>query len=442
MSKYVPPHLRQGNKSASKLMTWEEIVQLPCNSRCKEWMKEGESVCGHHKFMWTSRTATVVEYFASHSDDIFMSWLRAKRQPGEGHPLINQCFEKKNFGSGERYSSAPKSIEDLFTRFLRYAADIDNGTEFVEKARKIALTTEDFSFLDIGFAPGGMAALLLDVDQSICGIGINLDPEKGGNVYPSSMESSRFHVLTRDVIELARDSSLDFLELFPKSSISKFNFVIIGITTSGSNQKQVNGMDELELKDLLHFSQLLLAFKFLKRGGAILMRIHLGLRLVDLHILSLILDHFSGQPVVSKPLTEFAMRKTFWLYVDGFEPSEEALERLSTLVKSGSLPAYAASANEQGSLNNSILVTYGIDELLKRHGTHIVKLLSPMWLVQTKVLHAIMDGKRERCCYRCRTGASICYRCRNSVPGPILLAIRNVKLRIDRSNVENLSVHK
>ena len=77
-----------------------------------------------------------------------------------------------------------------------------------------------------------------------------------------------------------------------------FDFVIVGITI---HQGHLLGRDEEEggimghaneLKDRLHFAQLYFAFKYLKPGGMILMRHHMSVRLVDFHLLALMLSLF------------------------------------------------------------------------------------------------------------------------------------------------------
>ncbi|KAJ3345579.1 hypothetical protein HDU91_007302 [Kappamyces sp. JEL0680] len=478
MAKYIPPHLRdkqqkepvlqleaelqtklslQPSDAAAKTTAQDQsrleseldgILNLPCHPRCRAWMKEDESVCGHHAFLRWSSTRALARFYLQHSAGSFIKWMRTKRLPGNGNANINACFAKRttdikgqDSASGTRTSSVQARVGDLFNRFLSYAADIDNGLSYVEDARQLADAGE-FSFLDIGFAPGGMTSLLLDVHPNCKGIGVNLDPSLGGNVYPAEIESPhRFQVLNSDVIELARDPALDFLAKFPSLGIQKFDLVIVGITTSGSSQKQEmvqGGVDELELKNLLHFSQLLLAFRFLKPGGRILMRMHLGLRIVDVHILCLLLQSFDGPARMTKPLTEFAMRKTCWLFTSGFRPDEDAVSRLTSLVQPDQPAPYASIAPASEQLHNPILMRESQDELLEKFGLEMVRLLEPLWQTQFRVLDAIMNGLNEKVCFHCRKPRSArpCNRCAKTVPQPILRAVGSVKSRIQQSRVD------
>lgn len=512
MSKYVPPHLRnkqpeigsniniieqpkpiiqQPQKSNDKL-SLAQILQLPCPNRCSEWIKPNESTCLHHKFNQYQSTLEIATYFSK--DPIFLPYLQCKKQTGLGHPMINKCFRKKSKTEKDldqkhkfRYSSVRDSVGELYNRFLRYAADIDNKTGYINDAAKC---TEDFWFLDLGFAPGGMVALLLDSGMHVKGLGVNLSPDKGGNVYPlflddinigqtfrqayeSSLKNSeqdfsgdirnskakittgpkRFKSIEMDVIQLSR------LKISPISEFLQENLLnlsIIGITTSGSTQE--DQMDELVLKNLLHFAQLLLTLKYLKPGGKCLVRLHLGLRLVDLHILTLLLDLFTDF-TIGKPLTEFAMRKTVWLYCDGYlgsstDIAQKAIDRLEILVGSDNdgwntvgnefqIGPYSESGkflpNGDPILINPILVTYSIKDIFDKYGDKILNLLGPMWKQQFDVLQFVIEGRMDRVCYKCRKGKRNCKRCIGA-PSVILEAVENVNLKLERTN-ENLYLY-
>jgi hypothetical protein len=410
-------------------------------------MNEGEEVCKHHQFLRYPSTHLIASYFAQHSS--FKPWLRVKKPPGDGNPQINACFNKKSKDIkvhdekvGKRFNSSLEGVASLFNRFLRYACDIDNGLGYVNDARLCAEQNGSFTFLDLGFAPGGMVSLLLDCHPKTRGIGVNLSPERGGNVYPEvldnirdEMGNLRFKALEEDVIELAR-SEKNLLTIFEDLIIDEgFDLVIVGITTSGSYQKTEGRMDELELKNLLHFAQLFLAFKFLKPNGRILMRMHLGLRLVDIHMLTLLLQHFPQNLMPAKPLTEFAMRKTFWVYGKGFNNYDKnALGRLKELIQPCNAPPYGESekvgTDGETLCNNPILIELEVKVILEKYGQDLIKILAPMWNAQYDVLNAIMNGCCERVCYSCRSGW-FCHKCRKNVPRQILNAVRSVQQRLD-----------
>jgi hypothetical protein len=409
-------------------------------------MKPEEQVCSHHRYYRHPGTLALSCFFIKHSPSFFR-WLRAKRQPGEGNYYITKCFQRKSNPkhekSGLRFDSSQAGIVPLFNRFLRYAADIDFGTHYVEEAFH-AIVDGSYSFLDLGFAPGGMVALLLDRDPRIRGVGVNLEPSLGGNVYPPHLDyliendTVRFQALNYDVIELARREDNVVLNTDVRLRDGLFDFCIIGITTSGSKQQVEGSMDELELKNLLHFAQLLVAFRSLRMGGSILIRMHLSLRLVDVHILSFLLENFQGIPRVTKPLTEFAMRKTFWLWVDGFSPVPDAIERLTKLVQPTENPPYDDfdPTTLDGQLHNSILMRLSIEEILQRYGEQMATILTPMWEAQADVLEQMMTGKNDRLCNRCRYGDEKfpCLRCKKNVPLSIIDAASNVKSRLESTN--------
>ena len=421
-----------------------EVLKLPCHAHCEEFKVPTETIngqlqlpsyCPHHQFLQHDRTLKLASFYKEKSKSgIFENWLILKRLDFPlGSPPINKCFQKKfqntkkmDQAAGIRYSSSVHAVPELFTRFLRYAIDIDNGVDFVGHAVKTSAAnpSDSFSFIDIGFAPGGMSHLLMDAIPTAKGVGVNLHPDLGGNVYPSSFDAhERFEVLTRDVIQLARDKEYKF-------EIKGFDLVIVGITTSGSSQKNAGDMDELELKNLLHFSQLLVAFRNLKIGASILIRMHLGLRVVDAHLMAFLLENFDGSTVkASKPLSEFAMRKTFWVHCFGFNPSANAIERLERLVREHQPAPYASQSPLSDALNGPGLMEESEDKLLERYGDEMFKILEPMWEAQAHVLEAIVSGLQERVCFSCKKGNRPCYYCPKKVPRRILNSVMKVTER-------------
>jgi hypothetical protein len=400
----------------STTKTIEMILKQNCSERCREWTTK--QVCTHHRYKRHPSTLALATYYST--SPYFINWLKVKHTE---HKNISSCFVYKQHK--ERGDSTLKNTSHLFNRFLRYAADIDNGLEYVDYAMDIS----DFTFLDLGFAPGGMVSLLLEVGK---GVGVNLEPSEGGNVYPTQLELVvkdgivQFEAVNMDIIQLARQNC----EFYSRVEIRTFDMVIVGITTSGS--KQERQLDELELKNLLHFAQLLVAFRYLKKGGAILIRMHLSLRLVDLHLITFLFENFKGLVKVTKPLTEFAMRKTYWLFVDGFDPVDGAIDRLEALVKETEKAPYDDVDADilDGTLHNPILMTESVDELLSKYGDVLIQTLNPMWQAQCEILEFIKAGKSDRMCGYCKSGNGPCSKCIKVVPECILDAAGRVRERL------------
>ncbi|KAJ3318971.1 hypothetical protein HDV06_006786 [Boothiomyces sp. JEL0866] len=376
-------------------------------------------------------------------DDEFVKWLRVKRLPQENR-FISAVFRKKNVDTKTgRYHSQVQATSDLFERFLRYAIDIDLGLNYVDKARGI----ENFKFLDIGFAPGGMSYLLLKLDNT-AGVGINLNVEKGGNVYPTNFdEMDRYKVVIGDVIDIARQSCKgETLAIGLDITLPQFDLCIIGITTSGSQQKK-EAQDELELKNMLYFSQFLVSLKSLKEGGSLLVRMHLGLRLVDLHLMTVLAKCFKSLKSY-KPMTEFAMRKTYWVYCEGYSKDQGIIDRLEVLVKSTKNPYeinYDSLSMSQLSLSdkprsqkqllqdaellNPILITEPISEILKQYGEAIKSTQRQMWKQQRIILEQMMLGKYDR--------GNICSKCRRNVPEEIIQGVERVNDAVQKLREQN-----
>ncbi|KAJ3268904.1 hypothetical protein HDV01_002103 [Terramyces sp. JEL0728] len=456
--KYIPPQKRV------KPATVEEILGYPCLNRCREWMQPDEVICKHHAFLYMKDTLEIAKYYSSANnpinnsndtlneldDDEFIKWLRVKRLPQENR-FISAVFRKRTTDTKtERYHSQVQATADLFERFLRYAVDIDLGLNYVSCANGIP----DYNFLDIGFAPGGMSYLLLKLNNT-SGVGINLNVEKGGNVYPSNFDSmDNFKVVVGDVIDIARQSCspvstnhapVDF-------NIPQFNLCIIGITTSGSQQKK-EAQDELQLKNMLYFSQFLISLKSLKENGSLLVRMHLGLRLVDLHLMTVLVKCFKSSRSY-KPMTEFAMRKTYWVYCEGYQRDQGIIDRLQVLVNSTTNPyeinydlleMSKLSLSEKkpqkeiladAELQNPTLITESIHEILEKYGTNIKDTQRNMWRAQRTILEQMIQGKFDRVCFNCKKG-TICSKCRRNVPPEIIQGVEKVTNAVEILRQQN-----
>ena len=215
-----------------------------------------------------------------------------------------------------RTDSAEVSM--LFHRFSRFATEIDAGLSFVKKSLDVLRGYDPrrdrpFSFLEFGFAPGGISNMLLKSHYHIEGVGVTLDTAKGGLAYPEWMEAEpRFQVEKGDVCELARIKQ-EFLapscrrrvkESGEVSTMGLFDFVIMGIAVIPGYSSQIeDGFDAGVRKDFITCSQLFLALRHLKNGGMMLIRGHLSLRPLDFDILHFLTKCFRKAPTATKPLT-------------------------------------------------------------------------------------------------------------------------------------------
>lgn len=279
----------------------------------------------------SAEVAAILAYYTARSA-VFRHWTET-RQQGISNPYVSAFFEGKERGRDSGLRSSAQASKPLFNRFLRYACDIDNGVQFSARAAEIAERQGCCWFLDFGFAPGGMSELLLAAHPAVRGVGVTLAPEEGGNSYPDDFASSkggRFVPVVADVIRMARDGASVAAAAGLPPDFPGFDLVIVGITI----HQKAEGEEYNELKDLLHLCQLALTWPAIRPGGACLMRMHLSLRLIDFHLLGFMLTHFAGDggptaghtpgagvAAATKPMSEFAMRKTFWVLYQGFDPA-------------------------------------------------------------------------------------------------------------------------
>lgn len=201
-----------------------------------------------------------------------------------------------------------------------------------------------------------MSELLLATHPAIQGVGVTLSPDDGGNVFPrdfSEGKGGRFRCVLGDVVRMAREGTSVASAAGLPADFPGFDLVIVGITV---HQTTEGDDDYNSLKDALHVAQLALTLPCLRPGGSVLMRMHMSLRLVDLHLLTFMLMHFRGPSgwrggqstddggttdgggsvpeaagfvAATKGMSEFSIRKTYWVLYDGYSPEARGVERLS-----------------------------------------------------------------------------------------------------------------
>lgn len=368
------------NSQTGEVIVRDNNAIMPSYADANEWKEPYE---------WTY----VCEYFSEH-DNVFAE-LQENKETGRENKYVKTFFAfKDKHKDGSR--THREMIPALFRRFYRYAVDIDIGTQFVQNFSEIKGTL----FLEFGFAPGGMSKLLLDHDPSTHGVGVTLPPETGGNVYPDDfLHHPRFEAVEADVIALA-SSEIDHIRSV--LGTRNMNLAIIGITI----HQPFDQFDHLDHQ--LIYSQLYLSLLYLEDGGSLLIRHKMGLSLIHTHLLILFRQLFEGEPVFHKPLTEFAIRKTYWVLWKGF--SRKKLMQFQTLEKCSYLLAEVLKGNRSGYDYNSetkeyynpCLIERKIEDIIEEHGKALLELQHPMWVCQSQALKAYMKGKRDRPCRRSR----------------------------------------
>jgi len=282
--------------------------------------------------------------FFTQNSSIFKTW-ESVRAEGYENKHISGFFEKKKANAGPKSKRSGAhvgaDIGRIFKQFFEYAIDIDNGVAYSERAAEIAMEKGSCWFLDFGFAPGGMSDVLLTSHPEMRGIGVSLDPAEGGNVYLDSLKKhDRFTPLIGDVIEMARND-LDIVKAANlPPDFDGFDFAIVGITI----HQEWEGENVNELKDLLHFSQLYLSLKYLKPGGMVLMRMHMSLRLIDCHFLSLMLSLFDIEKFSGKTVGRSRIEKA----------RAEKIKGINALVDSSKHPPAPAARKAESSLDRLV----------------------------------------------------------------------------------------
>lgn len=168
------------------------------------------------------------------------------------------------------------------------------------------------------------------------------------------------------------------------------------------------------------------------------MRHHMSVRLVDFHFLALMLSLFKPELAITntmkqnssktssikpapkenqiseleptilatKPMAEFAIRKTFWVVYQGFDRSScderGILGIMQELLHAEPLkgPYTLNEELESKPYFNPILCgrNQDLESLLAEYGEQAIRVLETVWQMQVVALQGFMDGKKDRFC--------------------------------------------
>ncbi|ETO18772.1 hypothetical protein RFI_18485 [Reticulomyxa filosa] len=370
--------------------------------------------------------------------------LQQQRRDGYENEHVERFFDLKYRNQDNSNRSSDQNVVQLFRRFYRYAIDIDNGCHYVEWMVKCAKAKQVSYFLDIGFAPGGMSKLLLDGCNGIRGMGITLPPESKGNAIIRELyRHKKFFCREFDIVSLAKQINrrIDFMKLCKfenEQMFPGFDLVIIGITIHQEFDEA--GYQRLDHQILL--SELYVAFQTLARGGAILMRHKISLDLIHQHILYMMLTCFSSFKC-HKPMTEFAIRKTFWILWTGFDSlkAQPFIQNLRHLVHvDKEKPPYAIN-RETGKFFDPAMVKKSGEEIIAEQGDKMLQVMVPMFHVQLQCIEDYCQGKKDRLCkHKDRCSDSGCMKAHKY--DDLLRGVQEAQDEVDKTMFAQIELHK
>ena len=348
----------------------------------------------------------------------YIEW-QDMRHDGWHNAHLEKFFNLKHKNQDNKSRSSEKNIVSLFRRFYRYAIDIDNCCSYRQDLISILQKNQNKDyvyFLDIGFAPGGMSRLLLDANAKIYGVGLTLPPYECGNAYIQELlYEDRFLSREHDIVELAKKvkNRSDFLthciqnDYATKSESSVlqqqgwhrfggFDLIIVGITL----HQDFNSNERLDHQILL--SELYIAFLTLNEGGSILIRHKIALDCIHQHILFIFLKCF-GDYQSGKPLTEFAIRKTFWILWKGFDRNKcqklKIVQGLRRLIQNFDplKPPYGKNPETQ-QYYNPHMIEETPQQIVDELDGGLINVMDPVFEIQMKSLRSYCSGKKDRLC--------------------------------------------
>merc|ERR1712228_437475 len=175
-----------------------------------------------------------------------------------------------------------------------------------------------------------------------------------------------------------------------------FDLVIIGITL----HQDFNSNERLDHQILL--SELYIAFLTLNDGGSILIRHKIALDCIHQHILYIFLKCFDDYQS-GKPLTEFAIRKTFWILWKDFDKNKcqklKIVSGLRRLIHNFDImrPPYGKNPVTQQYFHPH-MIEHTPQEIVDELDGGLVNVMDPVFEIQMKSLRSYCSGKKDRLC--------------------------------------------
>jgi SAM-dependent methyltransferase len=245
-------------------------------------------------------------------------------------------------------------------------------SQLTQRGRNVGLTcaslltptkSTGLRFLDLGCAPGGVSAFLTQ-NCGWTGVGVTLSEEQGGIELPpwTHAASQQFSAVLDSIFSASLNvqimRALELLHL-PKEA-SSFDFVNGGAVADFGQQsnEEVSPLErDFELaffkkpvshpKHLFVFAQLLIALKWVKPGGSIMLVIGLGevgsLMMMIHHLLPM----FKTETTVQLLETMHLMKPPVYVLITGIYPTEESIRSLRMEIATQQKPDYWLGTTDQ-----------------------------------------------------------------------------------------------
>ena len=103
---------------------------------------------------------------------------------------------------------------------------------------------QNFTFLEFGFAPGGITKFMLDIDKRISGAGVTLPTAIGGfGIVEELKENSRFEIYEAKLVEEAKAEDGKDLTRYQHKDLENLNLIINGTTGHSNEYKRSQGIE-------------------------------------------------------------------------------------------------------------------------------------------------------------------------------------------------------
>ncbi|KAJ3010781.1 hypothetical protein HKX48_007202 [Thoreauomyces humboldtii] len=378
---YVPPH-RRGAANAAP-------AQLPTSTI-------PSATPAHTGILPNKATPRTIDFFHAHlqARSPLLKTLEARKQEFEQDPNVERMFVSN------RATSTPETtVTPLFAnQFANAMEEVDD-----QSGRKLRDVKR---FLDLGSSPGGFSKWVLEHNPEAKGLGVTLPPEMDGLPMILAPPGPRYDFIYKDVTERPTETWYQDPEQGTYSKEELASAVVPGprcdLVIAGCiyRDNQTANADRsgpppirARARQLLSFSQLLVALRNLQDDGTLVIVSNMKPHLHNLEILCFLKELFHTLIPV-KPKQVHTIRSSYYLVALGFDASKGAtsgaLDRLESI-----LGRIAASESDKG-VEGILLLEDDEAKVLERYGDFIMDFFQPLWESQMIAIDRKLAGLRSQ----------------------------------------------
>ncbi|KAJ3762300.1 hypothetical protein EV360DRAFT_79455 [Lentinula raphanica] len=327
---------------------------------------------------------------------MYLKHLEELRRAGWGDADLDDHYKKQR-----RIADSPNSQTEMawFRRMKGIFQELDEQASIVP-------ASERFTFLDLGFCPGGFASYILSRNTAAFGTGISLPIKQSGHrILLEQHLCQRFEPHYDDLgyynlLNVNEEYTLFLhnirLRDLPRTICnSLYDLVILDgnyLRTYVDPNLEAPDSEQQWGAHRLIISQIIISLQTIAPGGSIVMRLRRPESLITATILYM-LDEISSDLKLVKPRTMHATRGTFYAVAKGVGSNDQSRKKKDEYLFQFRLLWYQISfgGNDgQGRYLNGKDIEFiaSCDQLLRGYAERLGKLSTHVWRIQAESLNS------------------------------------------------------